>query len=99
LIHTKFDAQVYVLNKEEGGRHTPFFPGYRPQFYVRTTDVLEKLNRLQRTMEVKQNDSSWGPSKKIVELIQPIAIENGMRFAIREGGRTVGAGVVSKILK
>jgi elongation factor Tu len=61
--HTKFDAQVYVLNKEEGGRHTPFFPGYRPQFYVRTTDVTEKLNRLQRTMEVKQNDSSWGPSK------------------------------------
>jgi elongation factor Tu len=97
LIHIQFDAQVYVLNKE-GGRHTPFFPGYRPQFYVRTTDVTGKIESFTAD-DVKQNDSSWGPSKMIVELIQPIAIENGMRFAIREGGRTVGAGVVSKILK
>jgi elongation factor Tu len=94
--HTKFDAQVYVLNKEEGGR-TPFFPGDLNFMYEQPM-LLEKLNRLQRTMEVKQNDSSWGPSKMDC-LIQPIAIENGMRFAIREGGRTVGAGVVSKILK
>jgi elongation factor Tu len=70
--HT-FDAQVYV--NKEGGRHTPFFPGYRPQFYVRTTDVTGKLNRLQRTMEVKQNDSSWGPSKMIVELINPLLLK------------------------
>jgi elongation factor Tu len=97
--HTKFEAQVYVLKKEEGGRHTPFFPGYRPQFYVRTTDVTGKIESFisddgdEATM-VMPGDRV----KMVVELIQPIAIENGMRFAIREGGRTVGAGVVSTIL-
>jgi len=97
--HTKFEAQVYVLKKEEGGRHTPFFPGYRPQFYVRTTDVTGKIESFisdegdEATM-VMPGDRV----KMVVELIQPIAIENGMRFAIREGGRTVGAGVVSSIL-
>ena len=98
--HTKFEAQVYVLKKEEGGRHTPFFPGYRPQFYVRTTDVTGKIESFisddgdEATM-VMPGDRV----KMIVELIQPIAIENGMRFAIREGGRTVGAGVVSAIIE
>ena len=98
--HTKFEAQVYVLKKEEGGRHTPFFPGYRPQFYVRTTDLTGKIESFisddgdEATM-VMPGDRV----KMVVELIQPIAIENGMRFAIREGGRTVGAGVVSTILK
>ena len=97
--HTKFESQVYVLTKEEGGRHTPFFPGYRPQFYVRTTDVTGKIESFisddgdEATM-VMPGDRV----KMIVELIQPIAIENGMRFAIREGGRTVGAGVVSAII-
>ena len=98
--HTKFESQVYVLTKEEGGRHTPFFPGYRPQFYVRTTDVTGKIESFisddgdEATM-VMPGDRV----KMIVELIQPIAIENGMRFAIREGGRTVGAGVVSAIIE
>jgi len=98
--HTKFEAQVYVLKKEEGGRHTPFFPGYRPQFYVRTTDVTGKIESFisddgdEATM-VMPGDRV----KMVVELIQPIAIENGMRFAIREGGRTVGAGVVSTFLR
>ena len=98
--HTKFKAEIYVLKKEEGGRHTPFFPGYRPQFYVRTTDVTGKIESFisddgdEATM-VMPGDRV----KMVVELIQPIAIENGMRFAIREGGRTVGAGVVSTILK
>ena len=97
--HTKFEAQVYVLKKEEGGRHTPFFPGYRPQFYVRTTDVTGKIESFisddgdEATM-VMPGDRV----KMVVELIQPVAIEDGMRFAIREGGRTVGAGVVSKIV-
>ena len=98
--HTTFEAQVYVLTKEEGGRHTPFFQGYRPQFYVRTTDVTGKIESFQSdddkaTQMVMPGDRI----KMVVELIQPIAIENGMRFAIREGGRTVGAGVVSKIIK
>lgn len=98
--HTKFEAQVYVLTKEEGGRHTPFFPGYRPQFYVRTTDVTGKIESFRAdddspTQMVMPGDRI----KMIVELIQPIAIEKGMRFAIREGGRTVGAGVVSTILE
>ena len=99
-LHRKFESQVYVLTKEEGGRHTPFFPGYRPQFYVRTTDVTGKIESFvsddgdEATM-VKPGDRV----KMIVELIQPIAIENGMRFAIREGGRTVGAGVVSSIIE
>jgi len=98
--HTKFEAQVYVLKKEEGGRHTPFFPGYRPQFYVRTTDVTGKIESFisddgdEATM-VMPGDRV----KMVVELIQPIAIENGMRFAIREGGRTVGAGQVTKIIE
>ena len=97
--HTKFEAQAYVLKKEEGGRHTPFFPGYRPQFYVRTTDVTGKIESFisdegdEATM-VMPGDRV----KMVVELIQPVAIEDGMRFAIREGGRTVGAGVVSKIV-
>ena len=98
--HTNFEAQVYVLTKEEGGRHTPFFQGYRPQFYVRTTDVTGKIETFtaddgSETKMVIPGDRV----KMVVELIQPIAIEDGMRFAIREGGRTVGAGVVSKILK
>nr|YP_009104960.1 translational elongation factor Tu [Watanabea reniformis]AIT93618.1 translational elongation factor Tu [Watanabea reniformis] len=97
--HTKFEAQVYVLKKEEGGRHTPFFPGYRPQFYVRTTDVTGQIEsfRLDDGSEhlmVMPGDRI----KVVVQLIEPIAIENGMRFAIREGNRTVGAGVVSAIL-
>ena len=98
--HTDFEAQVYVLTKEEGGRHTPFLPGYRPQFYVRTTDVTGKIvaftsDEGEEAKMVMQGDRV----KMTVELIQPIAIEDGMRFAIREGGRTVGAGVVSKIIK
>ena len=101
--HTKFESQVYVLTKEEGGRHTPFFSGYRPQFYVRTTDVTGKIDSFQAddsddTQTVKMV-MPGDRIKMIVELIQPIAIEKGMRFAIREGGRTVGAGVVSTILK
>ena len=96
--HTNFEAQVYILNKEEGGRHTPFLAGYRPQFYVRTTDVTGKIDSFlsdegEETKMVMPGDRI----KMVVELIQPIAIEDGMRFAIREGGRTVGAGVVSKI--
>jgi len=89
--HTKFSANVYVLTKEEGGRHTPFFPGYRPQFYIRTTDV---------TGSIKFEGEMVMPGDNVVmdvELIAPVAIEQGMRFAIREGGRTVGAGVVDKI--
>ena len=90
--HTKFTANVYVLTKEEGGRHTPFFPGYRPQFYIRTTDV---------TGSIQFDGEMVMPGDNVVmtvELIAPVAIEEGMRFAIREGGRTVGAGVVDKIL-
>jgi elongation factor Tu len=98
--HTKFEAQVYVLKKEEGGRHTPFFPGYRPQFYVRTTDVTGKIESFRAddgsaTQMVMPGDRI----RMVVELIQPIAIEKGMRFAIREGGRTVGAGLVATILQ
>jgi elongation factor Tu len=92
--HTKFDASVYVLSKEEGGRHTPFFAGYRPQFYFRTTDVTGMI-KLPEGMEMIMP----GENVQIgVELIMPIAMEEGLRFAIREGGRTVGAGVVTKIL-
>lgn len=101
--HTKFESQVYVLTKEEGGRHTPFFSGYRPQFYVRTTDVTGKIDSFQADdsddTETVKMVMPGDRIKMIVELIQPIAIENGMRFAIREGGRTVGAGVVSNILQ
>lgn len=92
--HTKFNAEVYILTKEEGGRHTPFFPGYRPQFYVRTTDVTGAVKLPDGVEMVMPGDNI----AMEVELIQPVAIEEGMRFAIREGGRTVGAGVVSKIL-
>ena len=91
--HTKFEAEAYILTKEEGGRHTPFFANYRPQFYFRTTDVTGTVQLAEGTEMVMPGDNvSFG-----VELIAPIAMENGLRFAIREGGRTVGAGVVSKI--
>ena len=98
--HTKFEAEVYILNKEEGGRHTPFFTGYRPQFYVRTTDVTGTI--AQFTGDDGSIAEMVMPGDRIkmtAELIHPIAIEQGMRFAIREGGRTVGAGVVSKIIE
>ena len=93
--HTKFEAEVYVLTKEEGGRHTPFFKGYRPQFYFRTTDVTGAVELPAGVEMVMPGDNI----KMVVELIAPIAMEDGLRFAIREGGRTVGAGVVAKILK
>jgi elongation factor Tu len=97
--HTEFEAQVYVLTKEEGGRHTPFFPGYRPQFYVRTTDVTGKIESFRADDDSETQMVMPGDRIKMtVALIQPIAIEKGMRFAIREGGRTVGAGVVSSII-
>ncbi len=92
--HTKFDAEVYVLNKEEGGRHTPFFNGYRPQFYFRTTDVTGSIQLPAGTEMVMPGDNI----QMQIELISPIAMEEGLRFAIREGGRTVGAGVVTKII-
>src|SRR5690554_4660797 len=92
--HTKFEAEVYVLTKEEGGRHTPFFKGYRPQFYFRTTDVTGSVELPAGVEMVMPGDNI----KMSVELIAPIAMEEGLRFAIREGGRTVGAGVVSKVL-
>jgi elongation factor Tu len=92
--HTKFEAEVYVLSKEEGGRHTPFFKGYRPQFYFRTTDVTGACELPEGVEMVMPGDNI----KMNVELIAPIAMEDGLRFAIREGGRTVGAGVVAKIL-
>ena len=93
--HTDFEAEVYVLSKEEGGRHTPFFTGYRPQFYVRTTDVTGNIELEAGVEMVMPGDNT----KMTVHLIQPIALEDGLRFAIREGGRTVGAGAVTKILK
>src|SRR5512142_1266719 len=93
--HTKFEAEVYVLTKEEGGRHTPFFKGYRPQFYFRTTDVTGACELPEGVEMVMPGDNI----KMVVELINPIAMEDGLRFAIREGGKTVGAGVVAKILK
>jgi elongation factor Tu len=93
--HTKFEAEVYVLSKEEGGRHTPFFKGYRPQFYFRTTDVTGAVELPDGVEMVMPGDNI----KVKVELIAPIAMEDGLRFAIREGGRTVGAGVVSKIFE
>ena len=92
--HTKFKAEVYVLSKEEGGRHTPFFPGYRPQFYIRTTDVTGSITLPAGVEMVMPGDNV----AMEVELIQPVAVEEGMRFAIREGGRTVGAGVVASII-
>jgi elongation factor Tu len=93
--HTKFDAEVYVLTKEEGGRHTPFFKGYRPQFYFRTTDVTGSVELPEGVEMVMPGDNI----KMTVELIAPIAMEDGLRFSIREGGKTVGSGVVTKILK
>jgi elongation factor Tu len=92
--HTKFRAEAYVLTKEEGGRHTPFFDGYRPQFYFRTTDVTGVVHLPEGTEMVMPGDNV----SLTVELIQPIAMEKELRFAIREGGRTVGAGVVSEVL-
>ncbi len=93
--HTKFEAEVYVLTKEEGGRHTPFFKGYRPQFYFRTTDVTGAVELPEGVEMVMPGDNI----KMVVELIAPIAMEDGLRFSIREGGKTVGSGVVAKILK
>ncbi|SFF30521.1 translation elongation factor 1A (EF-1A/EF-Tu), partial [Nitrosomonas sp. Nm166] len=93
--HTKFTAEIYVLSKEEGGRHTPFFPGYRPQFYFRTTDVTGAIELPSGTEMVMPGDNV----SVTVNLIAPIAMEDGLRFAIREGGRTVGAGVVAKIIE
>jgi elongation factor Tu len=93
--HTKFEAEVYVLSKEEGGRHTPFFNGYRPQFYFRTTDVTGSCELPKGTEMVMPGDNI----KMTITLINPIAMEDGLRFAIREGGRTVGAGVVAKIIE
>jgi len=93
--HTEFEAEVYVLSKEEGGRHTPFFTGYRPQFYLRTTDVTGEVTLPKEVEMVMPGDNV----KVTAKLIQPIALEEGVRFAIREGGHTVGAGVVSKVIK
>jgi elongation factor Tu len=93
--HTKFEAEVYVLKKEEGGRHTPFFSGYRPQFYFRTTDVTGVATLPGGTEMVMPGDNV----KMEIELIQPIAMDEQLRFAIREGGRTVGSGVVTKIVE
>ena len=93
--HTKFKAQVYVLSKEEGGRHTPFFTNYRPQFYFRTTDVTGVIELPAGVEMVMPGDNV----EMTVELIAPIAIENGTKFSIREGGRTVGSGNISEIIK
>ena len=93
--HTHFEAEIYVLSKEEGGRHTPFFNGYRPQFYFRTTDVTGNIKLPEGQEMVMPGDNTQFE----VELIQPIAMDEGLRFAVREGGRTVGAGVVTKIVK
>jgi elongation factor Tu len=93
--HTNFEAEAYILNKEEGGRHTPFFTNYRPQFYFRTTDVTGVVTLPEGTEMVMPGDNA----RLVVELIQPIAMDEGLRFAIREGGRTVGAGIVTKVLE
>ncbi|MFI5396087.1 MAG: EF-Tu/IF-2/RF-3 family GTPase, partial [Candidatus Binatia bacterium] len=93
--HTNYEAEVYVLTKEEGGRHTPFFNGYRPQFYFRTTDVTGVVTLPAGTEMVMPGDNI----RVSIELITPIAMDEGLRFAIREGGRTVGAGVVGKIIR
>jgi elongation factor Tu len=93
--HTKFKAEVYVLTKEEGGRHTPFFAGYRPQFYFRTTDVTGSM-KLPAGVEMVMPGDNVAVE---VELITPIAMEKGLRFAIREGGRTVGAGTISEVIE
>jgi len=93
--HTKFKAEVYVLSKDEGGRHTPFFNGYRPQFYLRTTDVTGTLNLNEGVEMIMPGDNT----SVTVELIAPVALEQGARFAIREGGRTVGAGSVTEVIQ
>lgn len=93
--HTKFKAEVYVLTKDEGGRHTPFFKNYRPQFYFRTTDVTGSIELKADVEMVMPGDNT----EILVELIQPVAMEKGVKFAIREGGRTIGAGVVAEVLK
>ncbi len=93
--HTKFKAEAYVLTKEEGGRHTPFFTGYRPQFYFRTTDVTGVAHLPEGVEMVMPGDNV----QMSIELIAPIAMEKGLRFAIREGGRTVGAGTVSEVIE
>jgi elongation factor Tu len=93
--HTEFEAQVYILSKEEGGRHTPFFDGYRPQFYFRTTDVTGQAHLPEGVEMVMPGDNV----EMRVDMIAPIAMEEGLRFAIREGGRTVGAGRVTKVVK
>ena len=93
--HTEFEGEVYILTKEEGGRHTPFFKGYKPQFYIRTTDVTGEVTLPEGTEMVMPGDTI----KITVKLVQTVAMEDGMRFAIREGGKTVGAGVVTKIVK
>ena len=93
--HTKFKAEVYILKKEEGGRHTPFFTGYRPQFYFRTTDVTGVANLPDGVEMVMPGDNV----AMTIEMIQPIAMDAGLRFAIREGGRTVGSGVVTEVVE
>jgi len=93
--HTKFKGEVYVLTKEEGGRHTPFFPGYRPQFYFRTTDVTGSV-KLPAGVEMVMPGDNVSVE---IELITPIAMEKGLRFAIREGGRTVGAGTIAEVIE
>jgi len=93
--HTDFEAEVYVLTKEEGGRHTPFFGGYKPQFYLRTTDVTGEIKLPEGVEMVMPGDNA----KMTVTLIVPVAMEEGLNFAIREGGKTVGAGVITKIVK
>jgi elongation factor Tu len=93
--HTQFESEVYVLSKEEGGRHTPFFNGYRPQFYFRTTDVTGSVDLPEGVEMVMPGDNI----KMTVSMMAPIAMEEGLRFAVREGGRTVGAGVVTKIIE
>jgi len=93
--HTEFNSEVYVLKKEEGGRHTPFFKGYRPQFYIRTMDITGEIELPAGVEMVMPGDNI----KMVVRLIMPVALEAGSRFAIREGGRTVGAGVITSIIK
>ncbi|HEU4638226.1 MAG TPA: elongation factor Tu, partial [Candidatus Binatia bacterium] len=93
--HTRFNAEAYVLTKEEGGRHTPFFNGYRPQFYFRTTDVTGVVQLPQGTEMVMPGDNI----NVEIELITPVAMDEGLKFAIREGGKTVGAGIVTKIIQ
>jgi elongation factor Tu len=93
--HKKFEAEIYVLNKDEGGRHTPFFSNYRPQFFMRTADITGTITLPEGVEMVMPGDNV----SAVFELITPIALEQGLRFALREGGRTVGAGVVAKVLK